>query len=315
MRKIGFFYNPIFIDHDTGPGHPESPERLKAIVSAVKSDPVGGQLTHISSFPRRAPESLYSVHDESYVSSVRSAVEGGARVLDFGDTTVSGRSYDAALIAADAAVEAAIQVWKGSLDRAFCALRPPGHHAERKQAMGFCLFNNIAVAAANLLEQGVNRIAIIDWDVHHGNGTQHAFENTDRVLFISLHQYPHYPGTGSRDEDGVGNGKGYTINFPMYMGTGEPEYMAIFDTEIVPALNVYKPDIILVSAGFDAHRNDPLAGISLETETYAKMTQRLLDVAEKHCKGRLVSYLEGGYNLPVLTESVLAHLREMVDFP
>lgn len=315
MKRVGFFYSPFFLEHDTGAGHPESSQRLKSILKGIEDHSLSSQLIRIDFFPNRAPKSLLPVHSAEYIEFVAKAVTEGAKVLDFGDTTVSDKSYEAALLAADAAAEAADQVWSGKLDRAFVAVRPPGHHAERDRAMGFCLFNNIAVAANHLLNSGAVRIAIIDWDVHHGNGTQNAFYREKRVLYISLHQFPHYPGSGLPSERGSGGGEGFNLNFPMRAGAGHDEYMAAFRGEILSSLNDFKPEIILVSAGFDAHEDDPLASIRLRTESYVEMTDLLLDVAERHGKGRLVSVLEGGYNLPILAECVSAHLNELLHYP
>lgn len=309
MNKTGFFFNPIFLEHKTGPGHPESPQRLKHLISKLKSDPLYQKLIKIDTFPSLAPESLYSVHAQDHVSRVRSAIESGATVLDSGDTTVSAKSFAAALKAADAAVEAAVQVWQGKLQRAFVAVRPPGHHAERNEVIGFCIFNNIAVAAHHLLHLNVERIAIIDWDVHHGNGTQNCFYEDNRVLFISLHQYPHYPRTGSANETGSGEGKGYTLNFPMPAGSNAEDYLHIFKERITTELDKFVPEIILISAGFDAHSNDPLSSIDLETETFAAMTRILLESAEKHCNGKMVSILEGGYNVDAFSDSIIEHLK------
>ena len=312
MKKVGFFYNSVFLEHRTSPGHPESPKRLEAIITAVKNDPLSEELVWVDMFPRRAPESLYKVHTRDYVAFVEKTIADGAAVLDFGDTTVSEKSYLAALTAADAVVDAVDQVHRGVLDNAFCAVRPPGHHAERDKAMGFCIFNNIAVGATHLFKSGVKRVAIVDWDVHHGNGTQHAFQKDGRVLFVSLHQYPHYPGTGSAHETGFAKGKGMIKNFPMRSDAGNEEYIDAFHKEIVPALDEFKPQFILISAGFDGHKNDPLASVGLDTETFVEFTRILMDSAEKHCDGKVVSVLEGGYDLQALGESVVAHLKEMM---
>ena len=311
--EVGFFTHPLFLEHDTGPGHPESPRRLEAILRMLDGEPFAGRLVRVDDFPRRAPASLYGVHDRQYVESVRQRIEAGATVLDFGDTRVCPASYDAALKAADAAADAALRVWSGELTRAFVATRPPGHHAERAGAMGFCIFNNIAVAASQLLEAGAARVAIVDWDVHHGNGTQAAFYAEPRVLYVSLHQFPHYPGTGSAGERGVGEAEGTTLNIPMPAGSGDEEYLEAFEEQVVPAVDQFAPEAILVSAGFDAHADDPLAGMRLSTEAYAEMTRRLRLAAGRHCDGRIVSFLEGGYNLVALCEALGAHLLELLE--
>jgi acetoin utilization deacetylase AcuC-like enzyme len=309
MKKVGFFYNSIFLEHDTGGGHPERPERLRAILGAIEQSPIGKELIRFEDFPARAPGSLYRVHEKPYVEWVDSQIKGGVRVLDFGDTVVGPRSYEAALKAADAAVDAAVQVWSGEIDRAFVAPRPPGHHAEADHAMGFCIFNNIAVAASWLLGHGAERLAIVDWDVHHGNGTQAAFYSDPRVLFISLHQYPHYPGTGSSHERGAGEGEGTTLNIPMAPGSSDEHYLAAFENMVIPALDDYEPEMILVSAGFDGHRHDPLSSIGLSTETFGEMARMVCEASERHCKGRVAAVLEGGYDLAALSESVVLVLE------
>ena len=313
MKRVGYFYNEIFLEHDCGSGHPESPRRLEAINEALDGAPFAADIQRFTDFPARAPGSLEAVHEKGYIKWVANRIESGARVLDFGDTQVGARSYLAALKAADAAVDAAHRVWHGELDRAFVAPRPPGHHAEADRAMGFCIFNNIAVAAAWLLREGARKVAIVDWDVHHGNGTQHTFYADPQVLFISLHQYPHYPGTGAGSERGEGEGEGSTINLPMRAGSGDEEYLQAFDGIVIPALEEYGPEAILVSAGFDGHRSDPLAGIALSTEAYGEMTRLLCEASGRLCGGRLVSVLEGGYNLGALAEVALVHVGTMLE--
>jgi acetoin utilization deacetylase AcuC-like enzyme len=204
-------------------------------------------------------------------------------------------------------------VWKGTWSSAFVAARPPGHHAERDSAMGFCVFNNVAVAAAHLVEVlGAERVAIVDWDVHHGNGTQHLFERDPRVFYASLHQWPLYPGTGARSERGIGEGEGRTLNLPQPPHAGDAQWLGAFERELLPALEDFDPSIVLVSAGFDAHRDDPLAQTELTTSAFATMTERLLELARSRCKGRLVSLLEGGYDLGALSDSVEAHVAALV---
>jgi acetoin utilization deacetylase AcuC-like enzyme len=313
MKKVGFLYNPIFLEHDSGAGHPESPKRLEAILRMLEKAPFSGDLIRVEDFTPRAPESLHLVHDFAYVEWVEERIREGYSVLDWGDTRVGPHSYEAALKAADAAVEAAVRVWTGGLDRAFVAPRPPGHHAEHNRAMGFCIFNNIAVAAAWMLNEGAKRLAIVDWDVHHGNGTQNTFYSEPRVLFISLHQYPHYPGTGAADERGSGEAVGTTMNFPMRAGSGDEEYLQAFDNKILPALEEFAPEMILISAGFDAHRRDPLSSIQLSTKAYGEMTSRLCNTADKLCGGKVVSILEGGYDLGILQEAVGLHITKLME--
>jgi acetoin utilization deacetylase AcuC-like enzyme len=254
------------------------------------------------------------VHDPKYVESILALEIDAPVVLDWGDTVATRVTPAAALHAAGAGVQAAHLVLDGKISSAFCCVRPPGHHAERSRAMGFCIFNNIAVAAAHLVEgEGLARVAIVDWDVHHGNGTESMFIDDDRVLYVSLHQYPHYPGTGSAGTIGTGKGQGYTINLPMASGAGDREYLAAFRDRIVPALDEFKPEFILVSAGFDAHEDDPLSGMVLTTSAFREMTALLKESAEKHCKGRIVSMLEGGYDIHALADSVEAHIAALAE--
>jgi acetoin utilization deacetylase AcuC-like enzyme len=252
------------------------------------------------------------VHDRAHVENLERTIRSGARVLDDGDTTVSADSWDAALTAVGASLAAADRVARGQWRNAFVAVRPPGHHAERDRAMGFCLLNNVAITARYLQHRhGIERVAIVDWDVHHGNGTQHAFEADPSVLFVSLHQHPLYPGTGAAAERGVGAGEGTTLNLPLASGAGDAEYLAAFEQRVLPALEAFEPGFVLVSAGFDAHRDDPLSGQRVSADGFRRMSRLLVDHAEAHAGGRLVSLLEGGYDLNALAESVEAHIGEL----
>jgi acetoin utilization deacetylase AcuC-like enzyme len=236
----------------------------------------------------------------------------GEQVLDDGDTHVCKYSFDAALLAAGAVIQAVDEVSTGRLTRAFCAVRPPGHHAESTKVMGFCLLNNVAIGARYAQRKhGVGRVAILDWDVHHGNGTQEIFYDDDSVFYISLHQYPYYPGTGAAAERGAGRGEGFTLNCPMGAGSVEKDYLDAFQTQILPALHRFKPELVMISAGFDAHKDDPLASIQLDEESFARMTNLVTEISEQYCGGRIVSVLEGGYNLQALARSVEAHLVAM----
>jgi len=310
--RTGFVYHERFLDHKTGIGHPERPERLRAIVSHLKEVKLASILDPISIRP--APEKWISrVHTPAHIRFVReTCLHGG--VLDQGDTPVSKDSYDVALLAAGGVIAAVEAVLNGSLQNAFCAVRPPGHHATRTASMGFCLFNNAAIGARFAqAAHGLNRVAIIDWDVHHGNGTQEIFYEDKSVFYISTHQYPFYPGTGSRTETGSGEGEGYTLNIPMSAGSGEKEYLDAFRGEILPALDRYRPELIIISAGFDAHRDDPLANINLSEESFSKLTSLLFESAGRNCNGKIVSVLEGGYHLAALAGSVEAHLRVLTE--
>ncbi len=304
----GFFTDERFLDHDTGAGHPERPDRLRSIIRHLKGEKRWETLAH-PEFEPATEDQILAVHTDRYVRFVREACAGGQTLLDEGDTHVCAASYDCALLAAGAAVSAVDAVMSGSLRNAFCAVRPPGHHACPERAMGFCLFNTIAVAARHArIAHHIGRVAIVDWDVHHGNGTQEIFYDDPSVLFISLHQFPLWPGTGSRSQRGTGAGTGTTINIPMRPGSGEREYIDAFQHEVIPALAAFRPGIILVSAGFDAHRADPLAQIELTESSFTRLTEFVVSSAAEFCGNRIVSLLEGGYDLEALAKSVEAHL-------
>jgi acetoin utilization deacetylase AcuC-like enzyme len=298
--------------HDTGPGHPERPERVAAVIERLRASGLMQSMQRETA-PSCAIADLERVHSKEHVRAMRSAIESGARVLDEGDTRASAGSWRAALESAGGAVLAVDKVWKGEWSNAFVAARPPGHHAERDSAMGFCVFNNVAVAAAHLVDVlGAERVAIVDWDVHHGNGTQHLFESDARVFYASLHQWPLYPGTGARSERGIGDGEGTTLNLPQPPRAGDAQWLGAFERELVPALEDFDPTIVLVSAGFDAHRDDPLAQTELSTGAFKAMTEQLLELARSRCSGRLVSLLEGGYDLRALADSAEAHVAALV---
>ena len=298
--------------HDNGPGHPERPQRLVAIRDRLER---GGTLDRLRAIaPEPAPlAALAAVHDPAYVEAMRRAC-GRAPVRLDPDTSVSEGSWDAALLSAGGGLAAVDAVFDGRARAAFVATRPPGHHAERDVAMGFCLFNNIAVAARHAQDRhGIERVAIVDWDVHHGNGTQHIFEEDETLLYISTHQWPFYPGTGARHERGRGRGLGFTLNLPLPAGSGDAVYQRAFETEVIPALERFRPGLLMVSAGFDAHERDPLAGMALTTEGYGRLTTLLRDAAATLCGGRLVSLLEGGYDLEALAASVETHLEALME--
>ncbi len=294
----------IFLEHETG-DHPERPARLEAILRYVERT---GRLDDRQVIePNPADEETIAlVHDRAYIEELREFAARGGGWLD-ADTVVSPRSYDVARLAVGAAIEAVDLVLGGTVPRAFALVRPPGHHAEPDRGMGFCLFNNVAVAAQWALERrGIGRIAIIDWDVHHGNGTQAAFYRTDRVFFVSIHQWPLYPGTGRADEIGEGAGRGYTLNIPLPPRSDDQVYLRAFDEQIEPRLRAYQPELILVSAGYDAHYADPLAAMAVTEHGFAALAGRVLAWAREWCGGRLVLVLEGGYNLSALASSVAA---------
>ena len=313
MGRTGFVYHPQYLEHDMGPGHPESPDRLRAIVHRLNSTGVLGRLVQINPTPA-SDEWITQVHTRSYVEALKQRAPTSGRVSLDPDTSMSPGTLAAAYLAAGGALAAADAVMAGSIDQAFCAGRPPGHHAERDRAMGFCLFNNVAIAARYLQRRhAVARVLIVDWDVHHGNGTQHIFENDASVLFFSTHQYPYYPGTGRATETGEGQGTGTTINVPMEAGEGNATYREVFQKVLMPAADSFRPDFVIISAGFDAHKDDPLAGMELTEEGYADLTRIVLSIAKRHSQGRLLSCLEGGYHLDALSASVERHLVTMLD--
>ena len=305
---LRLYTHPACLQHDPGPGHAERPARLEAVLQALDHDRHAA-LERIDA-PLATHEQLLRVHSAAHVEHIlASAPHEGVFQLD-PDTFMSPGSAEAALRAAGAAVAAVDAVLGGDVQHAFCAVRPPGHHATRDQAMGFCLFNNIAVAAAHALAvHGLKRIAIADFDVHHGNGTQAIFESEPRVLFVSSHQSPLYPDSGREDERGVGN----IVNATLSPGAGSYEFRELWEGALLPRLHAFKPQLVLVSAGFDAHRNDPLADLKLGQEDYAWITERLVALAQAHAGGRLVSTLEGGYELTALAASASAHVSALTD--
>ncbi len=313
MARTGFVYHSDYLKHDMGVGHPESPDRLRAIVSRLKAGGVLDRLVLIEP-TSVADEWITQVHKASYLTSLKSRAPVSGRVSLDPDTSISAGSLPAAYLAAGGVLAAADAIMAGTVDHAFCAIRPPGHHAESDRAMGFCLFNNVAIAARYLQRRhGVARVLIVDWDVHHGNGTQHTFDDDPSVLFFSTHQYPHYPGTGRATERGKGKGEGLTINVPMSAGQGDEDYREIFERVLVPAADAYKPEFVLISAGFDAHRDDPLASMGLTEEGYAALTGIVAGIARRHSKSRVLSCLEGGYNLNALAASVERHVVALLD--
>ena len=300
-----------FGEHVPPAGHPERPQRLLAVDDALR--PLAGAFELLAPSDAR-DEDILRVHGRAHLENLRS-LAGSKANLD-ADTCVSPRSYEIARLASGSLAELARRVARGEAPSGFAALRPPGHHAERQAAMGFCLFNSVAVAARALqVEEGLERIAIVDWDVHHGNGTQHSFETERDVLFVSTHQYPFYPGTGALQETGRDAGVGATLNLPLPPGAGDAEYAAVFSRIALPALYDFRPELILVSAGFDAHAADPLASMRMTARGYGELTRQLRLAADDLCGGRLVLALEGGYDLPALGASVSSTLRALCGPP
>lgn len=313
VARTGFVYHPSYLDHDMGRGHPESPQRLQAIMARLEDTGLLPTLVKID--PKTTPEDtitdwITKIHAYAYVKGLKLSAPSEGRVALDPDTTMSPGSLGAAYLAVGGVLAAADAIMDKRVDNAFCAVRPPGHHAEGDHAMGFCLFNNVAVAARYLQERhGLERIAIVDWDVHHGNGTQHSFYDDPSVFFFSTHQFPYYPGTGRAQERGEGRGAGYTLNVPMPAGLGDTEYLEVFNKVLRPALQAYRPDAVIISAGFDAHRDDPLAGMNLSTQGYVALSRVVKEIAGEFSEGRILSCLEGGYNLEALASSVEGHLR------
>jgi acetoin utilization deacetylase AcuC-like enzyme len=305
-RAMLLYSHPSCVLHNAGPGHPESPSRLQAVLEAIDGDGIA-PVDRIEA-PRATRAQLERVHAAALVEllHVHAPQEGFVRID--ADTVMSPDSLEAALRAAGAVCAAVDAVLDGPTPRAFCAVRPPGHHATRDQAMGFCLFNNVAVGAAHALARGIGRVAIVDFDVHHGNGTQDIFWNDPRVLYASTHQSPLYPGTGARTETGAGN----IVNAPLPPGSGSHEFRAACNQIVLPALRTFAPQLLLISAGFDAHTLDPLADMNLDADDYAWITRELVQVAGVSAGGRVVSSLEGGYSLTALRLSAAAHARELL---
>ncbi|MEA1872010.1 MAG: histone deacetylase [Chloroflexota bacterium] len=302
--KAGLVYDPIYLEHDTG-DHVENSRRLVTAISYLKETGIKEKLTCLPPRPALLEE-LEMVHTADYISYVKSKAEKGGGWLD-PDTVMSPKSYEASLYAAGGLLVAVEKVMKGEVDNAFALVRPPGHHAIRGRAMGFCIFNNMAIAAKFALSKfSLNRVLIADFDVHHGNGTQDVFYADPQVLYYSTHQYPFYPGTGWMDETGAGEGEGTTVNFPMAAGWGDEEYLRAFNEVLVPVARRFQPQLILVSAGFDAHWADQLAMMRVSVKAFAQMVMILKNLAAELCQGHLVFTLEGGYNLRVVASSIKA---------
>jgi acetoin utilization deacetylase AcuC-like enzyme len=311
LSKTALVYGSVFLKHETG-GHPENKNRVKSTYDYLRSRPVWGKLTEIA--PRQGTrEEICLVHSEEYYAKIVSLPRREMMHLD-PDTIFGPGSLEAALAAVGAVTLAVERVRRGELESAFCLVRPPGHHARPSRAMGFCIFNNVAIGAAVARHVcGLPRVAIIDFDVHHGNGTQEMFYTDETVLYTSIHQWPFYPGTGAPGERGHDRGAGKTVNVPLLRGAGEDAYMQALGEIILPAVKEHRPSIILVSAGFDAHEADLIGGMRLESESYRRMTEAIREVALEVCEGRIVSALEGGYNLEALAASVEAHLEALTE--
>ncbi len=301
--------HPACLDHDTGPFHPERPDRLRRVLQALEHPRFSALLRDLA--PLATEDQLARVHPPEYIRAILDiSPEPGQRINLDADTVMSPGSREAALRAAGAAIMAVDAVMQGWAKQVFVAARPPGHHAERDRPMGFCLFANAAIAARHAQAQyGLTRVAVVDFDVHHGNGTQDIFQADPTLFYASSHQYPCYPGTGAAEERGVGN----IVNAPLPPGAGSAQFREAWDLLILPELDRFAPNLLIVSAGFDAHKADPLAQLRLEAPDFAWLTTRLMDVARTHCEGRIVSLLEGGYDLDALAESAAAHVGALME--
>jgi acetoin utilization deacetylase AcuC-like enzyme len=304
--RVALYDDPVFREHDSGPGHPERAERLDAVRRGAREAGLEAELKILAPRPATTAE-LLRVHTEEHLAHI--AGTRGRTVRFDADTQASPRSYDAAILAAGAVVDAVDRVLGGEFDRAFCAVRPPGHHAEPERPMGFCLFNNVAVAAAHALFRGLERVAVLDFDVHHGNGTQDMFYADRRVLYISSHAYPFYPGTGALGEVGEGGGRGFTVNLPLPPGMGDEEYARAYREFVLPIGRAFDPQLVIVSAGFDPYEGCPIAPMRVTPKGFAEIAEACLAVAGGAARGRVVFALEGGYNLDGIARSAAAVLR------
>ena len=311
MKNVAYISPQECLLHDTGPGHPERIARLESINRHLEQSGILQDVAVVQA--RKAlPEEVTAVHNDQHFKQVTAPRSYFPAYID-PDTVMSNHSLDAAFLAAGSPLTGLEEIQSGRVKRAFCGVRPPGHHAESNRAMGFCLFNNAAVAAMQARAMGLaDRVLILDWDVHHGNGTQEIFYESDKVFFYSLHQWPFYPGTGSKSETGTGQGRGFTLNRPLEQGTGDFEYLRLVEKDLNKIADQFKPELVIISAGFDAHRNDPLGGMQVTEEGYAGMTRLVVDMAESCCAGRVLSVLEGGYDLDALALSVGAHIGTLL---
>ena len=311
--KTALLADATCLEHDTGHGHPESLRRFDAVVRALEAAGLREKMLPLE--PRAVTrEDLLLAHTPKYVALAEEEIRGGAVQLSTGDTMVSRHSWEAAMAAVGSGLAAVDAVMAGKAARAFCVVRPPGHHAREDQGMGFCVFNNIALAARHAQRRhGIARVLVVDWDVHHGNGTQDIFYEDGSVFFFSTHQSPWYPGTGHADETGAGAGQGTTLNCPLPAFSGRKEIFACFEGKLLPAMETFRPEFVLISAGFDSRRADPLGQFLLTDTDFADLTRMVLKIAEQHAKGRMVSLLEGGYNLRGLASAATAHVTALVD--
>ena len=311
-RKTGIVKDKRYLQHSAGFAHPESPARLAAVYEMIDNPAMSWKFTEIK--PREATHAeIATIHSPSYIDLI-AGTAGKDHVMLDPDTATSPETYEIAKLAVGGVCNAIDSVVSGEVDNAFALVRPPGHHAERSAAAGFCIFNNVAIGAMHaILKHDMGKVLIVDWDLHHGNGTQHIFYDDPRVLYFSTHQYPYYPGTGGINEIGRGKGEGYTVNVPLHGGAGDDEYVKIFRQILGPVAMEYNPDLIILSAGFDIYFQDPLGGMRVTAEGFAALMRILMNIADFCCHGRLVAVLEGGYHVQGLTKSVKLVLEEMLD--
>lgn len=315
MRKTGFLYDIRYLLHETGPYHPEIPDRLTAIYQGIQEGGLLPKLVCIKA-QRARRRWIESVHDKVYIDRFGDTCFSGKKIFEHPDNQMCSDTYDTAFLAVGGILKTIDMVMKGEIDNAFCAVRPPGHHAERDHALGFCYFNNVAIAARYLQQMWqIEKIGIIDFDVHHGNGTQHIFEQDPSVFYYSIHEHPTFafPGTGREFEFGSGPGYGYTKNNPVLPGQGDAEYTALVEETLNKDFERFQPGFVLVSAGFDGHKDDDMSDMNLTTEWYSWVMKRIMEIADRHCNGRIVSVLEGGYCLRRLPELARNHVAALLE--
>jgi acetoin utilization deacetylase AcuC-like enzyme len=311
-KRTGFLYHPDYLKHDTGYGHPEHSQRLVVVLEALRNSDIWGDLIQIEPTPATIDQIKY-IHDSRYVEAVKQMCNKGGGYIDY-DTPISAESFNVALLAVGAVLRGIDAIITGEVDNAFALVRPPGHHATPHVGMGFCIFNNVAIGARYIQrEHNLQKVLIIDWDLHHGNGTQDAFYDDPTVFYFSIHQSPLYPGSGRADESGAKTGTGFTLNSPMRAGKRPEDYVEIFEQKLKPAAIKFQPDFILISAGFDAHRLDPLGSISMTEEGFGQLTDIACEIADATCNGKIMSALEGGYSPAGLSKSVVVHLEHLLN--